>query len=599
MRLSRFLGSTLILGVFVACGDSGDGGSGGTGAGNTGATGGTGSSSGGGGSGNVGGDTSTGGMGTSNGGMGGSMGECSTENDCPLGSICEAGACVPGCSATHGCEGGLACCDGACYDLTSDLDHCGDCNTACPIEQNIESVCNGTCGFATQCDPGYADCNGTLSDGCEVQGTCLCTIGDTQPCYTGPAGTENIGACKSGTQTCINGQAWTACVGSVGPSMELCNNGIDEDCNNVVDDVPDLDGDGWTACNGDCCDVAGTCGANPERINPSAFETPGNMVDDDCDPSTPDTVPTGCSTTEKFTGVSAMDVVNAIDLCQTTTANSPKWGVLSADFRRADGSVASGAFLTNMQNYQAAIMTQYGNATNTPRFGATFAGLSSGRMRDSGDAGYISPNGGTNFATASVNPPTVYTSQHGGNLQSSLSCYGNCPAGSGAYDSVAVRVNIKVPSNAQSFSYKFRFFSSEFWRWSCTPYNDFYLALLTSGAAGIPADHNISFDSANNPVSVNNGFFDFCQVRGCQTCPLGSGALTGTGMDAITSDPTYGNGLTGGGTNWLTTTAPVVPGETITIEFNLFDVSDGNLDSNVILDDWEWSVNSSGVGTTG
>lgn len=37
-------------------------------------------------------------------------------------------------------------------------------------------------------------------------------------------------------------------------SVELCN-GVDDDCNDVVDDGPDADGDGLTACNGDCNDA--------------------------------------------------------------------------------------------------------------------------------------------------------------------------------------------------------------------------------------------------------------------------------------------------------------------------------------------------------
>ena len=138
---------------------------------------------------------------------------------------------------------------------------------------------------------------------------------------------------------------------------------------------------------------------------------------------------------------------------------------------------------------------------------------------------------------------------------------------------------IKTPTNAQSFSYKFRFFSAEYWTWSCTVYNDFYLALLTSTHPLIPVDKNISFDSLNNPVSVNNGFFDACTVKGCYTCPLGTGPLAGTGMQLAN---------TGGATSWLTTTAPVVGGETITLELMVFDVSDNIFDSLVLLDNFHW-----------
>jgi hypothetical protein len=43
-----------------------------------------------------------------------------------------------------------------------------------------------------------------------------------------------------------------------------------------------------------------------------------------------------------------------------------------------------------------------------------------------------------------------------------------------------------------------------------------------------------------------------CAQQGCHLCSLGTGDLAGTGMEGE-----------GGGTGWLTTMAPVVPGQTI------------------------------------
>jgi hypothetical protein len=112
---------------------------------------------------------------------------------------------------------------------------------------------------------------------------------------------------------------------------------------------------------------------------------------------------------------------------------------------------------------------------------------------------------------------------------------------------------------------------------------------LTSTADGIPADHNISFDSLSNPVSVNNGFFEVCGGNGknCGTCPGGTAALAGTGLDTAN----------GGGTEWLTTDAPIVPGETFTLELVIFDVGDTALDSLVVLDNFRWSLEPVEVGT--
>jgi len=63
-------------------------------------------------------------------------------------------------------------------------------------------------------------------------------------------------------------------------------------------------------------------------------------------------------------------------------------------------------------------------------------------------------------------------------------------------------------------------------------------------------------------------------------------------------------GKDGGGTSWLTTDAPVVPGETIELRFMIWDtghVQNGDpdqwYDSLVLLDNFHWNLNPSQVGT--
>ena len=57
------------------------------------------------------------------------------------------------------------------------------------------------------------------------------------------------------------GTSWGLCTGFVVPVQEVCGNSLDEDCNGTPDDVPDIDGDGWTRCDGDCCEDAAECWA--------------------------------------------------------------------------------------------------------------------------------------------------------------------------------------------------------------------------------------------------------------------------------------------------------------------------------------------------
>ncbi len=310
--------------------------------------------------------------------------------------------------------------------------------------------------------------------------------------------------CKGGTQTCnANGISWSACAGGqVLPKSEICNNQVDDDCDGVVDNAADADGDGWTSCNGDCNDANAL-------VNPGAFEVVGNGIDDDCDPASSDvTQPTACSTVQKFTGVTASDVAKAMDLCQTTTANAPlatkKWGLIASTSLLANGAAPSAADLTTMQNLQTAVLQNFGNVI-VPHKGSTFAGVSTGAMRDSNDAGYVAAVTGSAYSSAIPFSPApgaplgTYIAQHNNNLLPGTCGATTCPllstALESANDSVDVQLKIRVPTNAKSFSYDFRFFSREYQTFQCTDYNDYYLAMLTSAAPGIPADHNISFDT--------------------------------------------------------------------------------------------------------
>ena len=48
------------------------------------------------------------------------------------------------------------------------------------------------------------------------------------------------------------------------------------------------------------------------------------------------------------------------------------------------------------------------------------------------------------------------------------------------------------------------------------------------------------------------------------------------------------------GTNWLTTTAGVTPGEHITVVFAIFDLSDSILDSYAFIDNFAWGCDPTG-----
>ncbi|MGE5181886.1 MAG: MopE-related protein, partial [Acidobacteriota bacterium] len=127
---------------------------------------------------------------------------------------------------------------------------------------------------------------------CDTAADCSagsCTPGDIRACYTGASGTKGVGACTGGEQTCTDAGQWGDCQGEVVPRGEVCGNGKDEDCDGKVDENTDLDGDGWTTCDGDCCD-SNECD-NPAMVNPGAYEIAGDGVDNDCDGAVDNAVP--------------------------------------------------------------------------------------------------------------------------------------------------------------------------------------------------------------------------------------------------------------------------------------------------------------------
>ena len=137
-----------------------------------------------------------------------------------------------------------------------------------------------------------------------------------------------------------------------------------------------------------------------------------------------------------------------------------------------------------------------------------------------------------------------------------------------AGDTTTLTLTLAVPVWASSFSFDLNFMSAEYPEWVGTAFNDFFFANLTSQAYS----GNISFDANGTPIEINNAFFSVTW----------SSSLAGTGFD----------GGVGGGTGWLTTTSPVQPGETATLEFTIGDIADGIYDSTVLLDNFQWGVDN-------
>lgn len=82
--------------------------------------------------------------------------------------------------------------------------------------------------------PADDDCDGQTN---ESGAGCVCLPNSTTSCYTGPAGTQGVGACKAGTATCnAQGTALGPCTGQVTPVPETCMTPVDDNCNGQVNE---------------------------------------------------------------------------------------------------------------------------------------------------------------------------------------------------------------------------------------------------------------------------------------------------------------------------------------------------------------------------
>lgn len=469
----------------------------------------------------------------------------------------------------------------------------------------------------TGCGPKTVD-NGT-PDGPAVEPEC--EAGTSEKCYSGAPGTEGVGPCVAGNRVCGADGFWGQCAGEVAPVGEACSNGVDDNCNGMVDEELDEDGDGFTNCGGDCCDAPGGNCTNPELVNPGAFEAAGNMVDDDCDGQVDNILSANCDAALTSNSTNGLDFAAAMDLCQTTTENAGdnKWGVISATFTRADGT---GTPLADQKSIRPAF------GATTVQSGGAFVVLSTGAAAAPNQTAPAFQNFQSANAMGGSSPfPADYLTANGGTLPNAPGCPA-LNAGTTAIDPVMLTLRIRTPTNAKSFSFSMNFMSSEYPEWTCSPFNDFFVALLDSTYAGTPAnpaDKNLAFytNGAGQvfPIGVNlaagdTGLFTQCKdgttgcappsVQGSTTlCNGTADELVGTGMDALnpapkfTNDPGFcgTNNQLGGGTGWLTTTGNVVGGEIITLRLAIWDTSDGFYDSLALVDNFQWSVEASEPGT--
>ena len=384
---------------------------------------------------------------------------------------------------------------------------------------------------------------------------------------------------------------------------EVCD-GLDNDCDGVADNGFDNDQDGWSSCLEDCNDF-------DPAMHPGAVEILDSK-DNDCDGKVDNRIsgvdsdgdgyqygtptnglPPDCNDDEPYVGPGAVEVagdntdnncngqvdeaVTGCDAAVSAGASSP------GDFARAAeicGGITNSAFNAGSSSQARAVMASFGSSW-VPKAGSRFFMLSTGHARE-GSSGYV-PQPGMDLGYSAADPAS----------------------GTSVNDLTLLTLTLKAPQNARSFSFDFAFFSAEYPEFVGSAFNDRFVAVLTSqalpgqfksaacAAAGESGcrQGNISFDGNGKEVSVNNSYFVVCQsdpqAPNAQCNPALVSQLAGTGYEK--SD---GLRPIGGGSGWLTTKAPVKPGETIQLQFAVLDEEDHIYDSSVLVDNFKWEAQS-------
>ena len=477
-----------------------------------------------------------------------------------------------------------------------------------------------------------------------------CTPGKQQVCpYGGPEGTKDVGACKAGVRTCKDDNSWGPCIGEVQPKNEigeeLCHNGIDDDCNGVADDGTDFDGDGYGACT-DCCETTTQCsGYDPKNIHPGVYEMVGDGIDNNCDGIVDEvsscdsdiTLAVGDYSGNAVKLAQAMGICEGLISAEISLAGDPVTEYIADNGEDCDegGLFGIGSTCTSSKsNRQSlsmpyyddkyktfAVETHFGNNIQALE-GSKIAILSTGPWnKPTKDASVATLKAG-DMKTASTIPADWINMMPNCAIPKSPTCGGTamvegltdqCAGKSipSVQDPIMLTLILKAPVNAYAFQFNLFFFSVEYPSTVCAQdnYNDFFIALLDSDFNTTfpdnefqnPYDKNLAKDSRGNFVGVDlapEGLFTACYQNSDYSfssyCTNGS-LIDGTGFDVFSPK--------NGGTGWLTTRGNVAPGEEVKIRLALWEQGtvgygpDHSWDSTVLLDGFKWLPEPAKPGT--
>ncbi len=238
------------------------------------------------------------------------------------GGVCALGPCLAGyadcdMTAATGCE----------INILTSVGNCGGCGAACNLANAVEACQSGVCAVQS-CEPGFANCDATSSNGCEVS-----TQTDTQNC----------GACDA---SCSLPNASPVCqAGSC--AIAQCAPPFD-DCNLVA-------GDGCETNLNTSLQSCGACGTLCNLPNATAACSNGGCVVASCNSGFQDCDGLPANGCEINTNTNALNCGGCGAACSTNNGTPSCGGgqcsiTCLPGFANCDGSAANGCEINTTNN---------------------------------------------------------------------------------------------------------------------------------------------------------------------------------------------------------------------------------------------------------
>lgn len=347
-------------------------------------------------------------------------------------------------------------------------------------------------------------------------------------------------------------------------AVEVCD-GIDDNCNLLIDDGCDDDKDGW--CDSDhvvvgtpavCPNGGGDCFDWSGAVSPANPELAADGLDNNCDgilegEPTTGTIEPNCGSMP-CVGSSLDAMLCAMEICYPGNVQGK--------------SISSPTFDDTTSAWGA--LAHFGSLSNdlTPFAGSSYAAITSGHINSAPQTG-VSLLGGSEVSDP-FDP---------GDLMN---------------DAVEFQVTMTAPAGATGISVDYIFMSAEYEEWIGSSFNDRFYIILNAEQTTGGQDKIINYTKCSDPLS----YYDFQDANG-QWCYI----AINTAFSEPCTNPTTNIGgtgyecTTGSSTGWLVTSWPIVGGETFTLTFHIHDTSDESWDSLTLIDNFRFEGGTFTQGT--